>query len=234
MPDLNLQDDSTWNHIEGGEGESREEAPTPRMKPARGGGGLASIIFVVLAFVIVVGGGAFLLDTLGVIHLFGPKKSAPSVVELEEPQAAQDTAISTPLSVATQAPPIETPPLEEKVKGEPAAKEPKEENAAEPAPKEEAQPVKEIPTSVTGAKLQDMKGEFTVQVSAWRDKEMAVELVKRLDNAGYPAFVHNRQYRGSTWYAVCVGHYGSRNEAKTAVKSFAEELRSSYRIEKAK
>ena len=39
------------------------------------------------------------------------------------------------------------------------------------------------------SKLNEMKGEFTVQVIAYQEKNKAEETVKNLEFAGYPAFV---------------------------------------------
>ena len=93
---------------------------------------------------------------------------------------------------------------------------------------------KEMPAPALSGNLQEMKGEYTIQVSAWRDKEIAQEIVRRLEEAGYPAFAEDRAYKDGTWYTVRVGRYASRKDAEMAVQSFAEELRSSYWIDKAK
>lgn len=192
MPDLNLQDEGSLDNVESsgelGDVTSTEEAPV------KSGGGMGKILLVVLAVLIVVGGGGFLLDKLGVIHIFGGKKAAPSVVQLEQPAETV-----TPRGDTAQAQMIETPPVEEKGKapagGErAAAKQP----AAKPAAKEKPQaPAKEMPAAAKSEKLEEMKGEYTVQVSAWRDKETAQEMVKRLGEAGYPAFVEERDIKGA-------------------------------------
>jgi cell division septation protein DedD len=88
--------------------------------------------------------------------------------------------------------------------------------------------------AATASNVGDMKGDFTVQVSAWRDKGVADEMVKRLTEAGYPAFVEGREYKGGTWYTVRVGHYGSRKEAESAVQNFGEELKTNFWIDKVK
>jgi septal ring-binding cell division protein DamX len=91
-----------------------------------------------------------------------------------------------------------------------------------------------MPVSTGAPKLGEMKGEYTLQVSAWRDKETADEMVKRLEEAGYPAFVEERPYKDGTWFTVRVGRYGSRKDAQLAVESFALELKSSYWIDRVK
>ena len=128
---------------------------------------------------------------------------------------------------------IETPPVDQK--GAPAEKKPAEKATAKKGTKgKAAQPVKEMPAAQASGKLGEMKGEFTIQVSAWRDKEIAQEIVKRLEEAGYPAFQEERAYKDGTWYTVRIGRYGSRKEAEGAVQNFAEEIKGSYWIDKAK
>jgi hypothetical protein len=226
MPDLNLQDEGSLDNMDGS-AEHPENTTMPDEEPAKKGGAM-TIILVVLAVLIVGGGGAFLLNKLGVIHIFGKKNPAPSVVQLQDQQASPS---ETQPSDAGQTQMIETPPVDKK--GGTAAE--KKEGVTKKATKEKPQqPVKEMPAPAPSGKLGEMKGEYTVQVSAWRDKEIAQEIVKRLENAGYPAFQEERAYKDGTWYTVRVGRYASRKEAEMAVQSFAEELKSSYWIDKAK
>ena len=71
-----------------------------------------------------------------------------------------------------------------------------------------------------------MKGEFTVQVIAYREKSRAEETAKNLEFSGYPSFVEKIPMKGGDWYTVRIGHYASRDEAK---KSSAVVRRSSCR-----
>lgn len=82
------------------------------------------------------------------------------------------------------------------------------------------------------SKLSEMKGEFTVQVIAYHDKSRAVETAKNLEFSGYPSFVEKVPMKGGDWYTVRIGRYTSRDEAKKAVQSFAEELQAHYVIDK--
>lgn len=231
MPDLNLQDEGSMDNMEGST-EHPGETTVPEEEPAKKGGGAMTIIFVVLAVLIVGGGGAFLLNKLGVIHIFGNKKAAPSVVQLQDQQASQPEATAQP-SDAGQTKMIETPPVDQKG-GALAEKKGGEKGATKKAAKgKPQQPVREMPAAASSGKLQEMKGEYTIQVSAWRDKETAQEIVKRLGDAGYPAFQEERAYKDGTWYTVRVGRYASRKDAEMAVQSFAEELKTSYWIDKA-
>jgi len=231
MPDLNLQDEGSLDNMEGSP-EHSEETTTPDGEPAKKGGGATMLIVVVLAVLIVGGGGAFLLNKLGVIHIFGKKKPAPAVVQLQDQQSAQQEEAAAQPTDAGQTKMIDTPPVDEKGKTE---KKPAEKPSTRSVAKEKPQQAaKEMPAPATSGKLQEMKGEYTIQVSAWRDKEVAQEIVKRLADAGYPAFAEDRAYKDGTWYTVRVGRYPSRKDAEMAVQSFAEELKSSYWIDRAK
>jgi cell division septation protein DedD len=231
MPDLNLQDEGSLDNVEGSE-EHAADSTTPEDEQAKKGGGGMMILVIVLAVLIVGGGGAFLLNKLGVIHIFGKQKPAPAVVQLQDQQPAQQGETASQTTDAGQAKMIDTPPVDEKGKAE---KKPSEKVTTKSTPKEKAQaPAKEMPAPAQSAKLQEMKGEYTIQVSAWRDKEVAQEIVKRLEDAGYPAFAEDRAYKDGTWYTVRVGRYASRKDAELAVQSFAEELKSNYWIDRAK
>ncbi len=231
MPDLNLQDEGSLENLEGSE-EHAADASAPEGEPVKQGSGAVKIVILVLALLIVGGGGAFLLDKLGVVHIFSKKKPAPAVVQLQEQAPAQQPEAAAPSGDAGQTKMIETPPLDTKGSAT-TAKKGEVKATAKSAVKEKPAP-KEMPPPTQSGKLQEMKGEYTIQVSAWRDKGTADELTKRLEDAGYPAYVEDRQYKDGTWYTVRVGKYASRKEAEQAVQSFAEELRSNYWIDRAK
>ncbi len=220
MPDLNLQDEEgSLDNLEGS-GDEGLTVSVEEGEPKAKSSGLT--IFIVVLLVVVVGaGGVYLLNRLGVIKLWG-QKAAPEVVQMQEP--AEQQAVATPQDTA-RVEMIETPPLGVTKKATKAGEKP----AGKPA-----QPVKDMPVPAGGPKLGEMTGEYTVQVSAWRDKETAEEMVRRLDEAGYPAFVEERPYKDGTWYTVRVGRYGSRKDAQLAVESFAEELKSNYWIDRVK
>jgi len=225
MPDLNLQDEGSLEVVEDSE-EHSEGSTTPEEETSKKKGGFAAIIIGALILIVVGGGGAFLLNKLGVIHIFGGKKAAPAVVQLQDQQTLP-TETATQEAGARQPQMIETPPVGEKGKAASSSKKSGEKAVAKTAGKE-------MPAPALSGKLQEMKGEYTIQVSAWRDKEIAQEIVRRLADAGYPAFAEDRAYKDATWYTVRVGRYASRKDAEMAVQSFAEELKSSYWIDKAK
>lgn len=223
MPDLNLQDDESMENLES----SAQPEDETLVSDDEGGkkGGLTKILIIVLAVVIVGGGGAFLLDKLGVVQIFSKKKAPPAVAQLQEAPAQTETG--------TQAPMIETPPVDEK--GATAANKTAEKPGAKaPSTSKTAAEGKAMPAPASSGKLDEMKGEYTIQVSAWRDKEIAEEIVRRLADAGYPAFVEERAFSGANWFTVRVGRYASRKDAEVAVQNFAEEIRSNYWIDKAR
>ena len=230
MPDLNLQDEGSMENLESSTEQGEDAAASGDETPKKGGG-ITTILVIVLAVLIVGGGGAFLLDKLGVVHIFSKKKPAPAVAQLQE-QPAQ-TEVAAPAGGGEPSKMIETPPVDEKGKAAVGAKKADDKSAKKPAGKTEV-PAKPMPAPVSSGNLQEMKGEYTVQVSAWRDKEIAGEIVKRLADAGYPAFVEDREFKGGTWYTVRVGRYASRKDAEQAVQNFAEELKSNYWIDKAR
>ena len=217
MPDLNLQDEE--GSLENLENLEEGEAPAEGSGEGRKGGKGAMILIVLLAVLIVGAGAVYLLNRFGIIKVFG-KKAPPQVVQLQEPTpAAPQTAAGD--TTATKM--IETPPLQSKAK------------AAAPAlgkPSPAATQAKQMPASTAAPKLGEMSGEYTIQVSAWRDKSIADEMVKRLTEAGYPAYVEERAYKDGSWFTVRIGRYSSRKDAQEAVQNFAEEIKSSYWIDK--
>lgn len=221
MPDLNLID-------EGGIEEST--TPSAPMPPRRGGGGgsLNKILMAVLVL-LVVGTALFYLYKKG---KFPFKKKAPVTVVQEEP--FQEPEQQQPMAVnqnpqqpvvqpqdTASVPLLETPPVEDVTK-KPDSK----------LVKTSGAPVKGSIAPSSTQKLTDMQGNFTVQVSAFREKKQADVIVSRLEDAGYPAFVETIPMKGASWYTVRIGHYPTRNDAKKAVADFALELRSNYWIDR--
>jgi cell division protein FtsN len=63
---------------------------------------------------------------------------------------------------------------------------------------------------------------WSVQANSYPDLKSANDLVDRLKNKGYNAFVTEANIKGKVWYRVRVGHFGSREEAEkteTALKT---------------
>lgn len=222
MPDLNLQDDEgTQENPEGSgenEGEMTETATSEEEVQEENGGGMMKILIIVAGILILGGGTLFLLNSLGIIKLWGGAPET-TVMQYEEPATAETTEGQQPDAADESAETklVETPALDEK------------QTAKSSGSKASAQ---SMPAPAGSGKLSEMHGEYTVQVSAWREEGTAKELVQRLEEAGYPAFVESRPYADGSWYTVRIGRYGSRKDAQLAVASFAEELQSNHWIDK--
>jgi septal ring-binding cell division protein DamX len=232
MPDLNLIDEGGFEDVP----EAPAAPPAKKSVKGGGGGGGKTILLVVLCLVLV-GGVVFFLNQRGIIKLWG-KKPQP-IVQVQEEQFPQEPA---PQSAEAQKPAdtsevalLDTAPVEEKVeapKPEPV-KEP-EVKATEPGAKKTKAGKKGEAVVETGSasKLNEMKGEFTVQVIAYREKSKAEETAKNLEFSGYPSFVEKIPMKGGDWFTVRIGRYASRDDAKKAVLSFAEQLQAHYVIDK--
>lgn len=224
MPNVNLieeEDDTEGTYTSG---------PTPYSRKKSSGGGLMRMVLILFILVVIVGG-VFLLNKFGIVSLWG-KKSAPVVAQVEQPfPEEQYPEINFDVQAESGAETggiefIETPPIEEGEK--PAIKK----TAPTPAPKPRSTPAKT--ETITGARstVAEMSGNYTVQVAAHKDKRVAETQVKRLNEAGYPAYVQLRQHKNGTWFGVRIGRYNSINEAKKAAQAFAFELRTNYWIDK--
>lgn len=121
------------------------------------------------------------------------------------------------------------------------AEKPKAEVKEKPAvAKPEAAPVKIVDKKVTPAEEtakpdpvasagKESGKVWRAQVNAFPDERSAKQIVDRLKNKGYNAYVTEVQNKGKTWYRVSVGKYGSRDEADKMV----ETLRSKENYPKA-
>ena len=227
MPDLNLID----------EGGFEETPAAPVAPPAKksikksGSGGGGKTILLIVVVLCIAAAGVYFANQRGYIKLWGKKKP---IVQVQEEQFPPETQ-SQPAQVQTQPDTnavamIETSPVEEKVVPGKEA----ETMTAEPAVKK-AKAVKKSEAMIeteSSSKLSEMSGEFTIQVIAYREKKKAVETAKNLEISGYPSFVEKIPMKGGEWYTVRIGRYSSRDEAKKAVESFAEELQAHYVIDK--
>lgn len=231
MPDLNLQDDEGTLENPEGTGESiddlTETSVSEEGEVGESRGGLMKILIIVAGVLILGGGTVFLLNSLGIIKLWGgaPQTTA---MQYEEPAASEATEGGQPTAETTpETRMVETPALEEKKPARPAGVQAPSSTAAKPqTPAQSASP------SAGSGKLEQMQGEYTVQVSAWREEGTAKEIVQRLEEAGYPAFVESRPYTDGSWFTVRIGRYPSRKDAQLAVANFAEELQANHWIDK--
>jgi cell division septation protein DedD len=215
MPDLNLIDDEP-----AGEESLVSESAQPAAKGGGGGGSLRLVIILSLT-VLIIAGLLYVLNSRGIVHLWGKKQQ--TVVQVPDEQyppdqfndeafAEQPVDTMAAGEVADDMALLEATPIEEGAPAEttPAAAEPKADANA----------------------LKDMKGDYTIQVVAFREKGKADDVLQNLEIAGYPAFVEKVPMKGGDWYTVRIGRYPSRQDAKVAVASFAEQIRSNYVIDR--
>ncbi len=112
----------------------------------------------------------------------------------------------------------------------PVEKAPRAEDREKKAAKAEAQPVKPPESKAEKAKpaVESAKSDsadageskvWRAQVDAFPDERSAKQLVDRLKNKGYNAYVSEVQLRGKPWYRVSVGKYAAREEADKVVNS---------------
>ena len=230
MPDLNLID-------EGGFEETPAEQPVAPpakkiVKKSSGGGGGGKTILLLVVFLCIAAVAVYFLNQRGIIKLWGKKQQ--QVVQMQEEQFPPETP-SQPAQVQKQTDTAEvalldTAPVEEKVG---SGKESEVKATELTAKKSKALKKKEsVIETASPSKLSEMEGEFTIQVIAYREKKRAEETAKNLEFAGYPSFVEKIPMKGGDWYTVRIGRYSTRDEAKKAVGSFAEQLRSHYVIDK--
>ncbi len=233
MPDLNLIDEGGFEE----EPAAPQTAPPAKKSVKSSGGGSGKPILILVIIVCVLAGVGYLYHR-GIIKMPG-KKQQP-VAQIQEEQFPPETP-SQPVQAQKQGDTnevalLDTAPVEEKAeagKESESVKEP-ETKATVPTMKKTKLGKKngEMMETEFSSKLSEMKGEFTIQVIAYREKKQAVETAKNLEFAGYPSFVEKIPMSGGDWYTVRIGRYSSRDEAKKAVKSFAEQLQSHYVIDK--
>jgi len=228
MPDLNLIDEGGFEDVP----EAPAAPPAKKSVKRSGGGGGKTLLFVALGLCLLAGG-VYFLNHRGIIKLWGKKH--PTVVQVQEEQFPPETVPQQPaqaqkLADTNEVALLDTGSVEENAepgKQAEAVKEPAHAKKSRAVKKNEAVVETESPS-----KLGEMKGEFTVQVIAYREKSRAEETAKNLEFSGYPSFVEKIPMKGGDWYTVRIGRYLSRDEAKKAVQSFGEQLQAHYVIDK--
>ena len=105
-------------------------------------------------------------------------------------------------------------PKEKKPQGreETAARAKAAESRAEKTPAVAETETKAPPTESAEAKTNGKS--WSVQANSYPDAKSANDLVDRLKNKGYNAFVTEANVKGKVWYRVRVGRFGSRDEAE--------------------
>jgi len=71
----------------------------------------------------------------------------------------------------------------------------------------------------TSAESKEAGKIWRAQVNAFPDERSAKQIVDRLKNKGYNAYVTEAQNKGKTWFRVSVGKYGSRDDADKMVET---------------
>jgi len=120
---------------------------------------------------------------------------------------------------------------EKVVKAEPkdAKSQAKAESPAERAPTKKSEKAtrtedaKKKGESESAAHTKDQAQVWRAQVNAFPDDKAAKQLVERLKNKGYNAYITELQNRGKPWYRVSVGKYSSREEADKVVESLKSD-----------
>jgi cell division septation protein DedD len=188
MPNLNVKGD----------------APKGGGSAAGGGGGVPKIAIIILAAVVGLGAIAFVLNTTGIVKLWGKKKATPQVVSLPtdnfEPVSQDTTQVAQEQAPVTE----EVPAMTENLT--------KVESSARSFPKKSA-PARNI---VRGT------GMYTVQISSWPSQDKADIMVKIFSDAGFDAFVEPM----GSYFRVCVGRFETKADAKAQMEKMEHMLES--------
>lgn len=228
MPDLNLIDEGEFE-----ETTSHAPAPSPvKKKKSSGGGGGGTSALILILILVILGAGVYFLNKRGIINVTKLWKKNPPVTQVQEeplpPEQPTEQMQQSAKSDSSEVALLETPPVEDSLKADQTTEASVQSSKGTVAKQKKA--VKDI--SSASKQLDEMKGEFTVQVIAYREKSKAESAAKNLEYVGYPSFVEKVPMKGGDWYTVRIGRYASREDAKLAVKSFAAQLQASYVIDK--
>ena len=130
--------------------------------------------------------------------------SAAVEAKASEQRLSQKVLRSEPKEAKSQA---KTEAADERAPAKPAEKATRTDNLAKKADSKSAPDVK------------DQGKVWRAQVDAFVDDKSAKQLVERLKNKGYNAYVTEQQNRGKLWYRVNVGKYSSRDEADKVIET---------------
>jgi cell division septation protein DedD len=208
MPNLNVKGDTGKPSSSGG---------------SSGSGGSNKIILYIVMGIAGLALVAFVLNSSGVVKLWGKKKPAPVVVDIP----GEDNIQSSTTNAADSS--MQATPQEAAV--EPAAQ--PGENLTVVEPKGMPAPIKPRTPNSTKEKHKTAgeisgTGMYTVQISSFTSEEKAQKHAQAFSDAGYPSFVESM----GGWYHVCVGRYESRNAAKEQGEKLVPMLENNYAIVK--
>jgi len=170
-----------------------------------GGGGIPKIVIIIVGTIVALGAIAFILNTTGIVKLWGKKKPAPQVVALPtenyEPVTQDTSQVAEEQVAATEA---SAPALEENLT--------KVESTAR------------TPSNKTSSSKQIVRGTgmFTVQISSWPVIEKARTQSEIFTDAGFDAFVEPL----GNYYRVCVGRFETKADAKAQLEKMEHMLES--------
>lgn len=170
-----------------------------------GGGGLPKTALIVVGAVLALGAVAFILNTTGIVKLWGKKKPAPQVVSIPTESyqpVTQDTAQA--MAEAVAAPDTAVPSMEENLT--------KVETHAQP---KSGKP-KQRKDIVRGT------GMYTVQISSWPVVEKASAQAQVFTDAGFDAFIEPM----GNYFRVCVGRFETKADAKSQMEKMEHMLES--------
>jgi hypothetical protein len=190
MPNLNVKGETS--------------RPSPAQSSGGGGGGGSKILLTIIGVIITVAVVAFILNTTGVVKLWGKKKPAPVVVDI--PTETQQPVVQETVQPEPQ----------------PDTLKPVEENSTKLESNATAPSQSSKKTIVTGT------GMYTIQVSSWEDEKNAKAQADIYSNAGFETTVDKM----GGYYRVCVGRFESRKEAKQKAESIVQMFENSYVIAK--
>jgi cell division septation protein DedD len=90
-----------------------------------------------------------------------------------------------------------------------------------PAIAEKKVAVEDVPKKrgTTSTESKEPGKTWRAQVNAFPDERSAQQIVDRLKNKGYNAYVTEVQNKGKTWFRVSVGKFGSRDDADKMVET---------------
>lgn len=188
MPNLNVKGDAPK-----GGGSSGSE------------GGIAKIVIIIVVAIVALGAIAFILNTTGIVQLWGKKKPIPQVVTL--PTESIEPVTQDTTQIAQEQPVIE--------------------ESIVPAPKENLTKVESSmrPSSRTAVSQKNIirgTGMYTVQISSWPSAEKAQILAQIFTDAGFDAFTEPL----GSYHRVCVGRFETKMDAKAQMAKMEHMLES--------
>jgi cell division septation protein DedD len=169
-----------------------------------GGGGIPKIVIIIIAAVIGLGAIAFILNTTGIVKLWGKKKPVPQVVSLPTenlPPVTQDTSLVPQQQTVAE---TTAPPLDENLTKVEAG----------------IQPSRTKPSS--SKNIVHGTGMFTVQISSWPVVAKANLQAQVFTDAGFDAFVEPM----GSYFRVCVGRFETKSDAKSQLEKMEHMLES--------